>query len=118
MPIGTPYKSSKSRRTRRDHARDTEGLEAISTARLITPEVKSGCFEIKQRNHLKICPVAGAYAAPKQKASADGADMFAKESALGAWGVLAPQAHCGTLRIFEPGGVRTCCSRGARPVMS
>ena len=113
MPIGTPYKPSQSPHTRCDHARETEGLEAS-----ITAEVKSGCFEIKQRNHLKICPVAGAYAAPKQKASADGADMFAKESALGAWGVLAPQAHCGTLRIFEPGGVRTCCSRGARPVMS
>jgi hypothetical protein len=75
MPVGTPNKSSKSQRSRRDRARDTEGLEARMTARLITPEVKSGCFERKQRTHPNICPVVGAYAAPKQKGSADGADI-------------------------------------------
>ena len=40
-------------------------------AHLNTPDVKSDRFENKLITHQKICPVAGAYAAPTQKGTAD-----------------------------------------------
>jgi hypothetical protein len=92
VPIGTPYNRN-SPRTCRDHARDTEGLEARITAHLITPEMKSDCFESNQITHSQICPVASAYAAPKQKASADGADIFAKKAPSRSLPAIAPPAR-------------------------
>ena len=57
--------------TRRDLVCRTEGLEARVMAHLNTPDVKSDRFENKLITHQKICPVAGAYAAPTQKGTAD-----------------------------------------------